>query len=167
MYFFNLSNCFIKSVDVKALVREAIWKSVMLFAGAFVFRSDIPYPWARRTRPSFTALTVMDGLFRRHWKACPIKQKYSMNVSGALHRMHHGIKYMVTWFGRLSKLEVPRNVRNSKSGNIISSGENSLNIRTNASPKLDRTRSKRPLLASQLSNLCWHILLIFREIETE
>ena len=40
----------------------------------------------------------------------------------------------------LSKIEVPMDVRNSKSENMTSSGENGLNIRTNASPKWDRTR---------------------------
>ena len=41
-----------------------------------------------------------------------------------------------------SKIEVPRDVRNSKlrSVDITSSGENDLNIRTNASPKWDRIR---------------------------
>ena len=38
-----------------------------------------------------------------------------------------------------SKIEVQRHVRNSKSENMTSSGENGLNIRTNASPKWDRT----------------------------
>ena len=36
----------------------------------------------------------------------------------------------------LSKIEVPRDVRNSKSENRTSSDENGLNIRTNASPKM-------------------------------
>ena len=49
----------------------------------------------------------------------------------------------------LRKIEVPRDIRNSKSGNMISSRENSLNVRskiakvprgTNARPKWDRTR---------------------------
>ena len=39
-----------------------------------------------------------------------------------------------------SKIEVPRDVRNSKSGNMTSSVENGLNIRANASPKVERTR---------------------------
>ena len=39
-----------------------------------------------------------------------------------------------------SKIEVPRDERNSKSENMTCSGENNLNIRTNASPKWDRTR---------------------------
>ena len=39
-----------------------------------------------------------------------------------------------------SKIEVPRRVRNSESENMTSSGENGLNIRTNASPKWDSTR---------------------------
>ena len=38
------------------------------------------------------------------------------------------------------KIEVPRDVRNSKSGNMTSSEENGLNIRTNASPKWEKTR---------------------------
>ena len=38
------------------------------------------------------------------------------------------------------KIEVPKDDRNSKSGNMTSLGENGLNIRTNASPKWDRTR---------------------------
>ena len=40
-----------------------------------------------------------------------------------------------------SKIEVPRDVRNSKrSVDMASSGKNDLNIRTNASPKWDRNR---------------------------
>ena len=39
-----------------------------------------------------------------------------------------------------SKIEVPRDVKNSKSGLITSSGETGLNIRTNASSKWDKTR---------------------------
>ena len=39
----------------------------------------------------------------------------------------------------LSKIEVPGDVRNVKSENMTSSGKISLNIRTNASPKWDRT----------------------------
>ena len=38
-----------------------------------------------------------------------------------------------------SKIEVPRDGRNSKSENMTS-GQNGINIRTNASPKWDRTR---------------------------
>ena len=38
------------------------------------------------------------------------------------------------------KIEVPRDVRNSKSGNMKYSGENGLNIRANTSPKFDRNR---------------------------
>ena len=37
-------------------------------------------------------------------------------------------------------IEVLRYVRNLKSGKLTISGENSLDIRTNVSPKLDRTR---------------------------
>ena len=37
-----------------------------------------------------------------------------------------------------SKLETQWDVRNSNSGNMSSSGENGLNVRTNASSKLDR-----------------------------
>ena len=45
------------------------------------------------------------------------------------------------WISILSKKEVPRDVRNSKrSVDMTSSGKNGLNIRTNASPKWDRTR---------------------------
>ena len=41
----------------------------------------------------------------------------------------------------ISKIEVPRDVRNSKkSVDMTISGKNGLNIRTNASPKWDRTR---------------------------
>ena len=39
-----------------------------------------------------------------------------------------------------NKIEGSRDYRNSKSGNVTSSEQNVLNIRTNASPKLDRTR---------------------------
>ena len=39
---------------------------------------------------------------------------------------------------------------------MTSSGKNGLNIRTNARPKWDRTRSKRPLLASRTRcNVLW------------
>ena len=38
----------------------------------------------------------------------------------------------------MCKIEVPRDVRKSKSRNMTNSGENGLNIRTNASPKRDR-----------------------------
>ena len=38
-----------------------------------------------------------------------------------------------------SKIEVSRDVRNSKSGNTTSSGDIGSNCRTNASPKWDRT----------------------------
>ena len=47
-----------------------------------------------------------------------------------------------------SKTEVPRDVLNSNSGNMTSSGENDLNIRTNASPKWDRTRCPEELASS-------------------
>ena len=46
------------------------------------------------------------------------------------------------------KTEVPRDVRNLKSENMTSPGEKSLNIRTNASPKWDRTRCKEELAYS-------------------
>ena len=39
--------------------------------------------------------------------------------------------FLFSW----SKIEVPRDVQNSKSGNIKSLGETDLNIRTYASPK--------------------------------
>ena len=47
-----------------------------------------------------------------------------------------------TWmiYNYCSKIEVPRDVRNSKSENKTSSGENGLNIRANASLKGDRTK---------------------------
>ena len=52
-----------------------------------------------------------------------------------------------------NKIEVPRDARNSKSGNITSSGENGLNIRTHSIPKWDRTgvpMSKHPLFLSDV-----------------
>ena len=52
----------------------------------------------------------------------------------------HGVTSIIGICSRLSKIEVPRDGRNSKSGNTTSSGENGLNIRTNASPNWDRTR---------------------------
>ena len=41
-----------------------------------------------------------------------------------------------------SEIEIPRDVRNSKSGNMISSGETGLNLRTCASPKWENSRSQ-------------------------
>ena len=46
-------------------------------------------------------------------------------------------------------MEVPRDIRNSKSGNITTSGENCLNIRTNASHEWDGNMCQGPLLASR------------------
>ena len=46
----------------------------------------------------------------------------------------------VSQLGIKNIIEVPKDVRNSKSAKMTSSWENGLNIRTNASPKWDRTR---------------------------
>ena len=57
----------------------------------------------------------------------------------------------------LSKIEVPRGIRNSKSVPLTKPEENYLNIRKNASPKWDRTRrSKRIVLANGICcNAVW------------
>ena len=57
-----------------------------------------------------------------------------------LHVRYNG-DALITFYSRTfrfawSKIEVPRDVRNSKSENMTSSGENGLNIGTNASPKM-------------------------------
>ena len=51
----------------------------------------------------------------------------------------------------LSKPEVPRDVRNSKSGDKTSSGEIGLNIRTHANPKVGQDQ-----VSGGVSVLCWH-----------
>ena len=61
-----------------------------------------------------------------------------------------GVRFLInlieySWAGLfcrsfISKIEVPRDVRNSKSENMTSSGKNGINVRTNANPKWDRTR---------------------------
>ena len=54
--------------------------------------------------------------------------------------IHYYILVMLQAEIRSSKAKKKSDVRNAKSGNITSSGENRRNIRTNASPKLERTR---------------------------
>ena len=51
-------------------------------------------------------------------------------------------------FSVTSKMEVLRDVRKSTSGNITSSGDNGLNIRTNTSPIWDSTRYPKELAFS-------------------
>ena len=50
------------------------------------------------------------------------------------------------------KIEVPRDVRNSKSGNKTSFGEIGLNIRTRASPKV-----RQDEVSGRVSVPCWHV----------
>ena len=51
---------------------------------------------------------------------------------------------------RISTIEVPKDVRNSESENMTSSGENGLHIRTNASPK-----NRQDQVSGRVSVLCW------------
>ena len=51
----------------------------------------------------------------------------------------------------VSKIEVPRDVRNSESGKKTSSGEIGINIRTHASPKVGLDQ-----VSGGVSVLCWH-----------
>ena len=61
----------------------------------------------------------------------PKTHKYPYKSRFISHSMHFSIT---------SKVEVPSDVRNSRSVDMTSSGKNVLNILTNASPKCDRTR---------------------------
>ena len=54
--------------------------------------------------------------------------------------LYRGRAFTCQLNGSKSKIEVLRVVRNLKFGNMTSSGENDLNIRTHASFKWDRTR---------------------------
>ena len=55
------------------------------------------------------------------------------------------------WLFLWSKTEVPRDVRNSKSGNKTSSGEIGLNIRTLAILKVGQDQVSEVVIV-----LCWH-----------
>ena len=79
-----------------------------------------------------------------HWqhRSLDMQYKQGMSLVYLLNRIIIQITNVSDILNPLlqAKIEVPRDVRNVKSENMTSSGEIGLNIVTNTSPKLDRTR---------------------------